>query len=132
MKGYHEVSPIVVRPRRGMPRDPLRQRGASGNFLQTFSGNVNFRYFGVGSALPMTAEVVMSLSLISLLEGNVDFYNTASISMDLPPGFSATTSSGLPLVFAPVPEPGTYAMVLTGLGLLGFAARRRKPTLIRQ
>lgn len=29
-------------------------------------------------------------------------------------------------VSAPVPEPETYAMLLAGLGLLGFAARRRK------
>ena len=26
----------------------------------------------------------------------------------------------------PIPEPETYAMLLAGLGLLGFAARRRK------
>jgi hypothetical protein len=30
------------------------------------------------------------------------------------------------LVATPVPEPETYAMLLAGLGLLGFAARRRK------
>ena len=29
------------------------------------------------------------------------------------------------LVFAPVPEPETYAMMLAGLGLLGFSARRK-------
>ena len=29
-------------------------------------------------------------------------------------------------VFAPVPEPETYAMMLSGLGLMGFVARRRK------
>lgn len=28
---------------------------------------------------------------------------------------------------APVPEPETYAMMLAGLGIVGFAARRRKP-----
>ena len=27
---------------------------------------------------------------------------------------------------APVPEPETYALMLAGLGLVGFAARRRK------
>lgn len=31
-----------------------------------------------------------------------------------------------PSISAPVPEPETYAMLAAGLGLLGFAARRRK------
>jgi hypothetical protein len=30
------------------------------------------------------------------------------------------------VVFAPVPEPQTYAMMLVGLGLIGFTARRKK------
>ena len=30
------------------------------------------------------------------------------------------------LIATPIPEPETYAMLLAGLGLLGFAARRRK------
>lgn len=29
------------------------------------------------------------------------------------------------LVMAAVPEPETYAMMLAGLGMIGFAARRR-------
>jgi len=33
------------------------------------------------------------------------------------------------LVAAPVPEPETYAMLLAGLGLLGFVARRRQRKL---
>lgn len=97
---------------------------STGTFTQTFSGNVNFRYFGPGSGLPMTAEVIASLFLPGLNEGIVDFYNTASISMILPPGFSATTSSGLPLVFTPVPIPS--AAYLFGSGLLGLLGMRKK------
>jgi hypothetical protein len=36
-------------------------------------------------------------------------------------------ATSLPLQAAPaVPEPETYAMLLAGLGLMGFVARRRK------
>jgi hypothetical protein len=30
------------------------------------------------------------------------------------------------MVTAPIPEPETYALMLAGLGLVGFMARRRK------
>lgn len=36
------------------------------------------------------------------------------------------TNSGTFVIQSPVPEPETYAMLLAGLGFLGFAARRRK------
>ena len=38
---------------------------------------------------------------------------------------SLWVSISSPAMAAPVPEPETYAMMLAGLGLLGFAARRR-------
>jgi hypothetical protein len=106
----------------------LGKISASGTFSETFSGSVNFYNFG-STAAPMTAVVEMSLFLPALLEGTVDFFNAASITMDLPPGFLATTSSGLPLDFAQAPasvaEPEAGALMLVGLGLLTFLARRR-------
>ena len=37
----------------------------------------------------------------------------------------ATFNAGAVVPTSPVPEPETYAMLLAGLGLIGFAARRR-------
>ena len=42
--------------------------------------------------------------------------------------FSSTFQIG-DVITSPVPEPETYAMMLVGLGLVGFSARRRKPSL---
>ncbi len=42
--------------------------------------------------------------------------------------FSSTFQIG-DVITSPVPEPETYAMLLVGLGLVGFSARRRKPSL---
>lgn len=39
-----------------------------------------------------------------------------------------TVGADYSLNLAPVPEPETYAMLLAGLGLMGFIARRRKST----
>jgi len=103
------------------------QIATTGAFSQVFNGSVSFADLGTGE---FTAVVEMDLSLLGLFEGSLDFFNTASITMDLPPGFSATTSSGLPLNFtqaAAVPEPETGMSMLLGLGLAGFLARRTKP-----
>ena len=44
--------------------------------------------------------------------------------LDSPQSVTATAASGAILV-SPVPEPETYAMLLAGLGLIGFIARRK-------
>lgn len=55
---------------------------------------------------------------------NIDWFTGNNKSN---PGFSNLTIFGREMVaVAAVPEPGEYAMLLAGLGLLGFVARRRK------
>jgi hypothetical protein len=53
-----------------------------------------------------------NLSKLNFAFGGADHFTAFS--------FSSAASA------APIPEPETYAMMLAGLGLLGFAARRRK------
>jgi hypothetical protein len=65
----------------------------------------------------------MNLFVTGLFEGTVDCYNTAAASITLPAGFTASTSSGLPLVFAPVPEPDTGALLVGGLLTLALVRR---------
>lgn len=40
--------------------------------------------------------------------------------------FVPQTNYAFQVAFAPVPEPETYALMLVGLGVLGYVARRRK------
>lgn len=41
---------------------------------------------------------------------------------------ASTTGAGTEIFLAPIPEPETYALMLAGLGALGFVARRRRRT----
>ncbi len=95
---------------------------ATGTTALVFNGDVSFRNFNQTS-LPMRALVEMTLLVPQLNAGSVDFSNTAQASLTLPPGFTATTSSGLPLVFAPVPEPATSWLWALGAALLGWVTR---------
>ena len=63
------------------------------------------------------------LSRLSFGNDSVQF-DWKGLSFDTSTYLTATLSFGA--LAAPIPEPETYAMLLAGLGLLGFAARRRK------
>jgi hypothetical protein len=57
--------------------------------------------------------------------GNTETITGASLTTS----FVATaTGAGTELFLAPVPEPETYALMLAGLGALGFIVRRRRPS----
>jgi hypothetical protein len=55
------------------------------------------------------------------------FINTSSQVEQTADGFLIRQGGGV-LNLAPIPEPGTYAMLLSGLAAVGFIARRRRPS----
>lgn len=72
-----------------------------------------------------TTVTSLGLSLSDVrFAGNELFINVESLS------FNASTFARINLIVQggppPVPEPETYALMLAGLGLVGFAARRRR------
>jgi hypothetical protein len=93
----------------------------AGAFAQTFNGTVTWQYTGQ----PLRAAIELSLFMPGLNEGVLDFYNSAAASVQLPAGYVATTSSGLPLLFAPVPEPSPVALLVVGLVAVWLVLRRR-------
>lgn len=51
----------------------------------------------------------------------------AVFSLDAGPGFFVTGSNGYDSRVAAIPEPGTWVMLLSGLGLIGWHLRTRRP-----
>lgn len=73
-----------------------------------------------GSSLMSGAMDVWSITANNLVAG--DYYLQVSGNLVSDTG----ASFGGAVMLAPVPEPETYGMMLGGLGILGFLARRRK------
>jgi len=68
-----------------------------------------------------------NLTAFSIQSGFEKGLNTLAFHVYLPDGGDGLVVSKAALSAALVPEPETYAMFITGLGLVGFMARRRKP-----
>jgi hypothetical protein len=83
-----------------------------------------------GPVVNMDFNAFLSFSATAVNPGatvNGELSNTAFLSLVLPTGVTlANSGSGtFGVVIAPIPEPEIYAMMLVGLGLVGFAARRK-------
>lgn len=113
-----------------------------GTFINPFSilfgGDITAAAFGVATN-PATSlfealdngVVVESFSAATHYDGSTDYYfGFQGITFDeirvTTGGDHQMLIDNVQLGVAAIPEPETYAMLLAGLGLLGFAARRRK------
>lgn len=83
--------------------------------------------YDVGSIVQMGALLTTSASAQGGT-ATADAFSTALFAIDvLTPGGGYTTENGMVFLTAfSVPEPETYALLLTGLLLLGFVAQRKK------
>ena len=94
------------------------------------SGNTNGSCFVVNPVIALTDSMIWNIDL----QGTDLHFDSPHLKVQFLTGASATDKTGsllsqaIPGVPA-IPEPETYAMMLAGLGLLGFVARRRRQGL---
>ena len=90
------------------------------------------RKIKLGGEEGVTYYIMMGLEVWANRSGSADYSNTMRLTWDLPPGVTYTSASGR---FAPlshgtptagVPEPATWAMMISGLTMVGATMRRRR------
>ena len=96
----------------------------------TSSGAIDFSAFNLVSFDKLTTLATGDLNNLKLHIASADFEGTSSAGTYwlYVAGTSTGTAtySGSLSAISPVPEAETYSMMLAGLGLMGFVARRRK------
>lgn len=122
--------------------DQILRPGLGQDVNITLHGTLNFTYGetfylmgGLGSLLADGLDSFCAFSLDSTCipspkDGvgatTLDFANSANlVNISLPQGALASFASGTAYNVTAVPEPREWLMLLTGLGLVGWAARRR-------
>lgn len=105
-------------------QDEFIDDGYGGGF--TITRNV-YRVPAHDVDIPAYDEIVTSPSGSEARSGDpfdIDF--NGNVVDAFSPYYVRSFTNGLSITLAPVPEPETYALMLAGLGLIGFQARRKK------
>ena len=102
---------------------------ASGSLVSGGTGTIN-GLPGAGATVTFNA----ASTPFYVTPPSADFYDLALTSFINAEGTVTPTANGFMIAsgggsvhFAPIPEPETYALMVAGLGVLGFMAWRRKP-----
>jgi hypothetical protein len=99
--------------------------GVGFDFSDCFGGGSNCSTGGSGNRLQSGETVSWTLNFA---EAQTPLLGSPSIALHVQSWGPGSNNSGwyTPSVTTPIPEPETYAMLLAGLALLGFARKRRE------
>lgn len=92
----------------------------AGDYWVTFEVREGQKFFG---SLTTGAPNRLPMAVMTLGVANGDWFNLPDSEY-----YAALILQGTPITA--VPEPESYAMILTGLGVIGLVTRRRKPTQV--
>jgi len=95
---------------------------ASGTTLNQMAGGVG----GSGLVLGLDAAQTMQLNTFITANFGAEVFTVGATFANAAGGNDVIQAARFEGTMAPIPEPETYALMLAGLGVVGFVARRRK------
>lgn len=105
-----------------------------GNYDIAFVANKNFNFVGGGLIVNFTntngavSDTTYDQNLVYSSDNSFAvgrYYSGLTVGDMSKSGLAAGTVGNMRIITTAVPEPETYAMLLAGLGMMGFIARRR-------